>query len=109
MAQYGASFLITGEVVGQRPMSQRVDAMKQVSKLAEDQEEKLILRPMSAKLMEPTTPEEKGWVDREKLYDISGRSREPQLALAKAYGWEDYERHGGGCLLTEEHFSELLR
>jgi tRNA-specific 2-thiouridylase len=109
MEKYDASFLITGEVVGQRPMSQRVDAMKQVSKLAEDQEEKLILRPMSAKLMEPTTPEEKGWVDREKLYAISGRSREPQLALAEAYGWEDYESPGGGCLLTEEHFSERLR
>ncbi|HFS82380.1 MAG TPA: ATP-binding protein [Epsilonproteobacteria bacterium] len=109
MSQYDASFLITGEVVGQRPMSQRVDAMKQVSKLADDWEDKLILRPMSAKLMEITAPEEKGWVDREKLHAISGRSREPQLTLAEAYGWEDYESPGGGCLLTEEHFSERLR
>ena len=109
MEKYDASFLITGEVVGQRPMSQRADAIKQVTKLAEDKEDKLILRPMSAKLMELTTPEIEGWVDREKLHAISGRSRETQLALAQEYGWEDYESPGGGCLLTEEHFSERLR
>jgi len=109
MEKYDASFLITGEVLGQRPMSQRADAINQVTKLAEDKEDKLILRPMSAKLMEPTTPEIEGWVDREKLLAISGRSREMQLALAQAYGWEDYESPGGGCLLTEEHFSDRLR
>ncbi len=109
MEKYDASFLITGEVLGQRPMSQRADAIKQVTKLAEDKEDKLILRPMSAKLMEPTTPEIEGWVDREKLHAISGRSRETQLSLAQAYGWEDYESPGGGCLLTEEHFSDRLR
>ena len=109
MAKYDASFLITGEVVGQRPMSQRVDAMKQVSKLADDSQEKLIVRPMSAKLMDITTPEEKGWIDREKLLAISGRSREEQMKMANAYGWEDYESPGGGCLLTEEHFSERIR
>jgi len=78
MEELGASFLVTGEVLGQRPMSQRSDALKQVSKLANDREDKLILRPLSAKLMEPTTPEIEGWVDREKLLDISGRSRERQ-------------------------------
>jgi len=109
MEQFGASFLITGEVVGQRPMSQRADAIKQVTKLAEDTEDKLIVRPMSAKLMEETTPELEGWIDREKLLDISGRSREVQMQLAEAYGWEDYESPGGGCLLTEEHFSERIR
>jgi tRNA-specific 2-thiouridylase len=109
MDELGASFLVTGEVVGQRPMSQRHDAMKQVSKLANDQEERLILRPMSAKLMEETTPEKEGWVDREKLLDISGRSRERQLAMAKAYGWEDYESPGGGCLLTESHYAERIK
>jgi len=109
MEKYDASFLITGEVVGQRPMSQRVDAIKQVTKLAEDKEDRLIVRPMSAKLMEPTTPEIEGWIDREKLHAISGRSREAQLALAQEYGWEDYESPGGGCLLTEEHFSDRLR
>jgi tRNA-specific 2-thiouridylase len=90
-------------------MSQRVDALKQVSKLADDSEEKLIVRPLSAKLMEPTTPEIEGWIDREKLLDISGRSRDVQLGLAAHYGWEDYESPGGGCLLTEAHFSERLR
>jgi tRNA-specific 2-thiouridylase len=109
MDELGASFLVTGEVIGQRPMSQRHDAMKQVSKLANDQEDKLILRPMSAKLMEETTPELKGWVDREKLLDISGRSRERQLAMAEAYGWEDYESPGGGCLLTESHYSDRIK
>ena len=64
----GFDFIFSGEVVGQRPMSQRADAIKQVTKLAEDKEDKLILRPMSAKLMEETTPELEGWVDREKLH-----------------------------------------
>ena len=109
MDELGASFLVTGEVIGQRPMSQRHDAMKQVSKLANDKEDKLILRPLSAKLMEETTPELEGWVDRESLLDISGRSRERQLSMAKAYGWEDYESPGGGCLLTESHYSDRIR
>lgn len=109
MERYDASFVVTGEVLGQRPMSQRSDAMRLVSKLANDTEEKLILRPLSAKLMPPTTPELEGWVDRDKLYGISGRSRDTQLALAKGYGWEDYESPGGGCLLTDIHYSKRLR
>lgn len=109
MEELDASFIFSGEVIGQRPMSQRHDALKQVSTIAEDKEEKLILRPLSAKLMEPTTPELERWVDREKLLDISGRSRERQLALAASYGWEDYESPGGGCLLTEAHYSERIR
>lgn len=109
MRELGASFVVTGEVVGQRPMSQRIDALKQVSLLAEDTQDKLILRPLSAKLLEPTTPEIEGWVNREKLLDISGRSREKQLALVKEYGWEEYESPGGGCLLTEAHYSERIR
>ena len=108
MSELGASFIFTGEVIGQRPMSQRHDAMKQVAKLADDKEEKLIVRPMSAKLMEETTPELEGWIDREKLLDISGRSRERQLAMAEAFGWEDYESPGGGCLLTESHYSSRI-
>jgi tRNA-specific 2-thiouridylase len=103
-----ASFLVTGEVVGQRPMSQRKEALEQVRKLAED-EDKLILRPLSAKLLEPTTPEIKGWVDREKLLDISGRSRERQLKMAKEFGWDDYESPAGGCLLTEPVYSQKIR
>ncbi|WP_457608690.1 argininosuccinate synthase domain-containing protein [Nitratifractor sp.] len=109
MEEEGASFLVTGEVVGQRPMSQRPDALKLVQKLAGDRDEHLILRPLSAKLMEPTKPEIEGWVDRERLLDINGRGRERQLAMAAAYGWEDYESPGGGCLLTDRAFSQKLR
>ncbi len=109
MKELGASFVVTGEVLGQRPMSQRSDALQQVSKLAEDTEDKLILRPMCAKLLDPTTPEIEGWVDREKLLDISGRSRERQLALVDEFGWEEYESPGGGCLLTEAHYSDRIR
>ncbi len=108
MERFDASFLITGEVIGQRPMSQRADAIKQVTKLAED-EDKLIVRPLSAKLMDETTPEINGWIDRDKLLDISGRSREMQMNLVDEYEWEDYESPGGGCLLTEEHFSSRIR
>lgn len=109
MEEEGASFLITGEVLGQRPMSQRAEAMRQVDKLAGDNKDRLILRPLCAKLLEPTKAEKLGWVDRERLLDISGRSREKQLALAKEYGWEDYESPGGGCLLTDPAFSAKLR
>jgi tRNA-specific 2-thiouridylase len=109
MDEYGASFIFTGEVLGQRPMSQRSDALKMVSRLANDSDEKLIVRPLSAKLMEATTPELNGWIDREKLLDISGRGRERQLALASQYGWEDYESPGGGCLLTDINYSARIR
>ena len=108
LSDLDASFLVTGEVLGQRPMSQRKEALSQVKKLAQD-EDNLILRPLSAKLLEPTTPEIKGWVDRDKLLDISGRSRDRQLSLAKKYGWEDYESPAGGCLLTEPVYSQKIR
>ena len=109
MTELGASFLVTGEVVGQRPMSQRADALKQVSKLAGDNQDKLILRPLCAQLLEPTKPEIEGWVDRDRLLDISGRARDRQLALAAKFGWDDYESPGGGCLLTDPAFSAKLR
>ncbi len=109
MDELGASFIVTGEVIGQRPMSQRADALKKVIKLADDIDEKLIVRPLSAKLLEPTTPEINGWIDREKLLNISGKSRERQLKLAKEFGWEDYEAPAGGCLLTEAHYSSRIR
>jgi len=109
MPELGASFLVTGEVVGQRPMSQRPDALKQVQKLAGDNKDRLILRPLSAKLLEPTKPEIERWVDRDRLLDINGRSRERQLAMAAEYGWEDYESPGGGCLLTEPSYAAKIR
>lgn len=103
-----ASFIITGEVIGQRPMSQRKEAMAQVKNLADDSED-LILRPMSAKLLPPTKPEREGWVDREKLLGLSGRDRKPQLALAAELGISDYATPGGGCLLTVESFALKMR
>jgi len=108
LSDLDASFLVTGEVLGQRPMSQRKDALEQVRKLAQD-EDRLIVRPLCAKLLEPTTPEIKGWIEREKLLDISGRSRDIQLKLAKEFGWDDYESPGGGCLLTEPVYSQKIR
>jgi len=107
MQQWGASFLISGEVMGQRPMSQRADAMKQVIDLAQTDE--LLLRPLSAKLLAPTLPEKEGWVDREKLLDIQGRNREVQMRMAEEMGLKDYESPGGGCLLTDENFSNKIR
>ncbi len=109
LPKYDASFIITGEVVGQRPMSQRADAIRNVTRLAGDEEGGIILRPMSAKLMKPTIPEKEGWVDREKLLGIEGRNREVQLRLAKEYGFEDYESPGGGCLLTEASFEQKIK
>ena len=108
LPHFDADFIITGEVVGQRPMSQRMEALQQVNKLALD-DEGLILRPLCAKLMEPTTPELKGWVDREKLLDISGRGREKQMELAREFGFDDYESPGGGCLLTLSAFSDKMK
>lgn len=103
-----AHFIITGEVLGQRPMSQRNDAMNKVKKLAND-EENLILRPLCAKNLPPTKPEFLGWVDRDKLESISGRSRARQLELAREFGIDDFESPGGGCLLTLQSFASKVK
>jgi tRNA-specific 2-thiouridylase len=107
MSKYDASFIISGEVLGQRPMSQRSEAMKQVEKLSTI--DGLLLRPLSAKLMEQTKPELEKWVDREGLLDISGRGRERQIALAKEFGIANYEAPAGGCLLTDPNFSIKMK
>ncbi|MBN2824068.1 MAG: MnmA/TRMU family protein [Campylobacterales bacterium] len=107
MQEWGASFLISGEVLGQRPMSQRGDALRQVVTLSQTDE--LLLRPLSAKMLPPTLPEKEGWVKREKLLGISGRNREVQMRIAQEMGLKDYESPGGGCLLTDENFSNKLR
>ena len=107
MEEMGGDFLISGEVLGQRPMSQRAEALAQVVKLS--QVDDLILRPMSAKLMAPTLPEREGWVDREKLLGISGRGRETQIAFAAEHGIKEYESPSGGCLLTDENFSNKIK
>ena len=106
MEPWGADFLISGEVVGQRPMSQRRDALDIVTKLSETDD--LLLRPLSAKALPPTLPEREGWVDREQLLGITGRNREVQLKLAEEIGLKDFEKPGGGCLLTDENFSKKL-
>ncbi|MGE5280332.1 MAG: hypothetical protein ACM3L6_06290 [Deltaproteobacteria bacterium] len=107
MREMGASFLITGEVLGQRPMSQHGNAMRTIER--EAGVEGILLRPLSAKLLEPTVPEQNGWVDREKLLAISGRSRKPQMELAENYNVKDYPCPAGGCLLTDPHFSRRIR
>lgn len=107
MNEIGASFMVTGEVLGERPMSQRKDAILRIEK--EAGLKGLILRPLSAKLFEPTVPEKEGIVDRAKLLDISGRSRKPQIALAKQFAIDDYPCPAGGCLLTDPSFARRIK
>ncbi|MFH1860329.1 MAG: tRNA 4-thiouridine(8) synthase ThiI [bacterium] len=107
MLETGASFIATGEVLGQRPMSQHLRAMNLIEK--ESGLEGLLLRPLSAKLLTPTIPEQNGWIDREKLLDISGRSRKPQIALAKQLNITEYPNPAGGCLLTDRVFAKKMR
>jgi tRNA U34 2-thiouridine synthase MnmA/TrmU len=97
----GASFLITGEVLGQRPMSQRRDTLRIIER--DSGTEGILLRPLCAKRLKPTIPEERGWVDRNKLLDLAGRGRTPQMALAKHFGITHYATPAGGCLLTNKH------
>jgi len=107
MHEWGASFLISGEVLGQRPMSQNRESLDKVLNLSNC--DGLLLRPLSAKLLEPTLAETNGWVNRDKLEGITGRNRERQMELAQQFGLKDYEAPGGGCLLTDEHFSRKIR
>ena len=107
MEETGADFVFTGEVLGQRPMSQRKDAMRIVER--DSGLMGRLLRPLSAKLMEPTIPEKDGLVDREKLLAIQGRSRKPQIQLARDLGINDYPCPAGGCLLTDKNFAARLR
>ncbi|MBE3136574.1 MAG: hypothetical protein IMZ43_04160 [Thermoplasmata archaeon] len=107
MEEIGARFIFTGEVLGQRPMSQHRRAMNLIEK--ESGLQRLILRPLSAKLLSPTIPEEQQWVDREKLLDIQGRRRLPQIDLAKKIGVKDYPCPGGGCRLTDPQFAKRLK
>ncbi|HXX58161.1 MAG TPA: hypothetical protein VEI96_09195 [Thermodesulfovibrionales bacterium] len=107
MEMTGADFLVTGEVVGQRPMSQRRDTLDIIDR--EAGVKGYVVRPLSAKLLRVTVPEEKGMVRREGLYSFSGRSRKPQMSLAKEIGLTDYPAPAGGCLLTEPNYSHRLR
>jgi len=107
LAEERAAFIITGEVLGQRPMSQNLRALSTVA--ARSGYQGLVLRPLSAKLLPVTVPEEKGWVDREALMGFSGRSRKPQMELAKAFHIAEYPSPAGGCLLTDPIFSRRLK
>lgn len=103
----GFDFLFSGEVLGQRPMSQSKTSLRYVEKHSGF--EGHILRPLSARRLPVTIPEAEGLVDRERLLDLSGRSRKPQIALAKAFGVTEYPAPAGGCLLTDPNYSRRLK
>ncbi len=107
LSELEADFLASGEVLGQRPMSQNLVSLGVVAKSSGISEK--ILRPLSAKLLPETAMEREGLVDREKLLALSGRSRKPQMALAAEYGLTDYPSPAGGCLLTEPEFARRMR
>lgn len=131
LLELGADFVISGEVLGQRPKSQRKEALDQVRKLVREVGadkrfeaildpsgsdpskprylDELLLRPMSAKLLEESFPEKMGWVDREGLLDVNGRARDRQLEMVKKWGWKYYENPGGGCLLTDINVANKLK
>ncbi|MFA6379242.1 MAG: hypothetical protein WCX16_05640 [Candidatus Omnitrophota bacterium] len=107
MIKIGADFIFTGEVLGQRPMSQLTHSLKQV----EDESglAGLLLRPLSAKFLEPTIVEQQGKVDREKLFGFSGRGRSELLELGRQFGITNFIPAGGGCLLADKNFANRLR
>ncbi len=101
-------FIITGEVVGQRPKSQRADTLPLIA--TDSGANDLLLRPLCAKRLPPTLPERNGWVNREALYDFHGRNRKPQIALAKAFGFDEFSQPAGGCcFLTDANYSNRFR
>lgn len=107
MEKRGFDFILSGEVLGQRPMSQNKQMLHVVAK--NSGYEPYILRPLSAKLLPETQPEKEGKVDRERLLDIHGRGRKRQMELARHYGITEYSNPAGGCLLTDPMFSKRLR
>lgn len=106
MEEYGASFLISGEVLGQRPMSQRRDTLNVISRDSDKRD--ILLRPLSAKLMTPVAAERNGLVDREKLYGFSGRGRSRQIALAREFGITEFPAPAGGCRLADPILSKRI-
>ena len=108
MLEHGFDFIITGEVVGQRPKSQRKETMPVIQRESGIQD--LLLRPLCAKNLAETLPEREGWVNRETLLDFHGRNRKPQMALASKFGIEDYAQPAGGCcFLTDANYSSKLQ
>lgn len=106
LGELGASFLISGEVLGQRPMSQRRDTLNIIER--DSGTRSILLRPLSAKLLNETEPERNGMVDREQLLDFSGRGRSRQIALAKRFGITDYPSPAGGCILADPILSRRI-
>jgi tRNA-uridine 2-sulfurtransferase len=106
LTERGASFLISGEVLGQRPMSQRRDTLNVIER--DSGTKSILLRPLCAQLMNETEAEAKGWVDRAKFLRMSGRGRSPQIALAKQYGITDIPAPAGGCLLADPILSKRI-
>ncbi len=106
--EHDFDFIVTGEVVGQRPMSQRKGTMPVIAR--ESGADDLLLRPLCAQNLPPTKPEREGWIDREQLKNFHGRSRKPQMALARELGITDYAQPAGGCcFLTDQAYSVKLR
>jgi len=106
MADLGASFLVTGEVLGQRPMSQRRNSLRVIER--DSGNDRHLLRPLSAKLLPETEAEFRGWVDRDKLLDFNGRSRSRQIALAREFGIVDFPNASGGCILADVNLSPRI-
>ena len=107
MDAHGFDFIITGEVIGQRPMSQRRDTMPVIAR--ESGADERLVRPLCAQNLPATLPEIRGWLERDELYNFSGRSRKPQMALASKFGFEDYAQPAGGCcFLTDKQYSVKL-
>ena len=107
MKKINAQFIVSGEVLNERPFSQRKEIFKLIEK--ETGLERQILRPLSAKLLTPTIAEEKGWISRGRLFSFKGKSRQSQIELAKSLGIYFYPQPAGGCLLTDPAFSKRLR
>ncbi len=108
MEERDFDFVITGEVIGQRPKSQRKETMPIIAR--ESGADDLLLRPLCAKNLAPTRPEREGWVDRAALYGFHGRNRKPQMALAESFGFSDYAQPAGGCcFLTDAQYASKLQ
>jgi predicted subunit of tRNA(5-methylaminomethyl-2-thiouridylate) methyltransferase len=107
MKSRGFHFLFSGEVLEQRPLSQTRTSLRYVEKHSGMTD--YILRPLSAKKLPETVPEKNGWVDRNRLLDIAGRSRKRQIQLARQFGIEDYPAPAGGCLLTDKNYCRRLK
>lgn len=107
MKEHNIDFIISGEVMGQRPMSQRKDALNAVGKLSEIKD--LLVRPLSQKLLSDTLPIREGWVIKDEMLDIQGRNRKRQMEMAEDFGIDFYPSPGGGCLLTDAGFSNKLK